>query len=96
MVISKQPPTCKEIFKAIQLLGDVSLECYGDPTFDQLARTLHAVSCTLQKESCKSLHMSKITNFFGECSYQDLLHYLNIFKHLVHTPPPIMLLSQLT
>ena len=86
-----------EIFKAIQLLGDVSLERYGDPAFDQLARALNAVSRTLQKEAHKSLHTTKITNFFGGYMSQDLLHYLNILQQLMHVPlPPMMLQSGVT
>jgi hypothetical protein len=46
-VAPKPPASCQEIFKAIQLLGDLSVEHYRDPGFDQLAKALNVVSSTL-------------------------------------------------
>ena len=64
-LVPKPPATRQEIFRAVQLLGDLSFERYGDPEFDQLARSLNAVSCALRKEAQSSMQTTKITDFFG-------------------------------
>jgi len=46
-LVPKPPATHQEIFKVVQLLGDLSFEHYGDPEFNQLARSLNVVSCAL-------------------------------------------------
>ena len=65
-VISKPLPTCQEIFKAIQLLGEVTVNHYGVPAYDQLATALTTFSWTLRNEAQESLKVTKITDLFGE------------------------------
>ena len=82
IIVPKPPCTRQEIFKAIQLLRELSSEHYGEPVFDQMAMPLNALSCALRKEAQGTLHTTKITDFFGEPSYQDLLRLLTILSTL--------------
>jgi hypothetical protein len=64
--LPKPPATHQETFKAIQLLWDLAFECFKEPGFDQLARLLNFVSCTLQKEAHANLQPTKIIDYFGQ------------------------------
>ena len=97
LVVSKPLPTRQETYKAIQPLGELTIKRYGEPTFDQLAVALNAVSYTLQNEARESLKTTKITDFFGEPLCKGLLHLSDNFKHvLIVSLHPAMPLRRVT
>ena len=74
--------TYQEIFKAIQVLGEVTANHYGDPGYDQLAIVLTKFSWTFRNEAQENLKVTKIMEFFSESLFRDLLHLSDNFKHL--------------
>ena len=63
--VSKPTPACCEIFKAVQLLSEVSSAHYGDPLYNMFAKNLAAFSWAQHKEAHKMLKSTKITDFFN-------------------------------